>query len=325
MFAGQTHNLPFIDRYARAKKHWDTTKKPRAGAWRDSQRPLKDSRSWHYRLESDYPEQYIDVCLHQTVMARFYAPSPEGNESRLYMGHPSMTSRKFMRDVLGICHTAETTDGRKVSAPVYDVFFMLDKGDRFSAQFVYAPGNKLIVDRSRHTRHWRGVSSDEDKAARLAARRRWATYITLAQYRLHEFINNVTLAEDYGRPFDGRVIPYGVQHAVKNMDKDLHAGITPRQEDIDDFFVMCQRVFDTAASKRGYRQPGFQFQSWKIAAPHTYADLDRPLTEADVAKAVEAKVFDLLKLKTKKGAVEIPQFVDADTMPRSNVFAQEKD
>lgn len=326
MFVGQTHNLPFIDRYARAKKHWDTTNKPRSSMWHDHQRPLKDSRSYHYRIESLSPDKYIDVCLHRTVMARFYAPNEDGNESRLYMGHDSRTSRNFMRDVLGIYHTAETVHGRKVAAPVCSTPFMRDDGTLFSARFVYAPGDKLIPSLSQHTRHWRKISSDEDKAERALARRRWEPYITLAQYRLQEFVAHVTINYDYGKPFRSRPLAYGMLGAVRELDKCLKRDELPRQEHIDDFFAMCQYVFDTAASKRGYTQRGFSMgHRWGQTGADPYELLERPVTEAEFAKAVEAKVFDIIGVTHKKGAVEIPQFVSASDYPRSNVFAREMD
>ena len=101
MFSGQTRNLPFIRNYAEARAHWDKPFKTRSVKWSKFQRPLRNIAQKHYRLEAIDPDEYIDVFLYSTNMARFYAPDPMGVERRLYVGDPSITSKKFMADVLG--------------------------------------------------------------------------------------------------------------------------------------------------------------------------------------------------------------------------------
>lgn len=326
MFSGSTHLLPTISNYSNARKHWGLTKKPRSGKWADNQRPLKDARSVHYRMESYDADTYIDIVLYGTVMARFYAPDADGNERRLYMGHDSVTSRKFMSDVTYISqgNTEHTTDGALVAAPVYASPFMRDQGNDFSAEFWFTPNGRLLVDRSRHTRHWRRVSVADDKAARAHMRKLWSTYTTLAMFRMPEFIENVELRDDYGQPFSGAQVGWRMNMAIDKIDAALIAGTEPEAEHIDNFFELCQRTFNTLASKRGYVQPGFVMSSWHTKVNlSTYSDLEKPITPQELVKSIERHVAKRLKLHTRSGLVELPQFMPHADYPRSNVLAKE--
>lgn len=324
MFSGHTHLLPTIANYAQARKHWDETKKPRGAKWSDNQRPLKDGRSFHYRMESLDPEGYIDLVLYHTVMARFYAPNAEGQEHRLYLGHHSLTSRKFLMDVLAAGLAVGTTDGRRVAAPIYGNHCVTNQGNAFSLSAWFTADNKLIVDKSRHTRHWRKVSVADDKRARDELRKRWSTYTTLAMFRIPEFIESVDLHERSGRPFSGTQAGWRMYQAIDKIDAALMAGDEPAAEEVDHFFEFCQRIFNTLASRRGYLQPGFVMPSWHNTSNlSTYSDLTKPITPQELVKSIEGQLLKRLKLDTRNGLQEIPQFMPYADFPRSNVWAKE--
>lgn len=324
MFSGHTHLLPTISSYYKARKHWDETKKPRGAKWQTYQRPLKDGRSSHYRMESLDPDTHIDIMLYGTVMARFYVPDAGGNERRLYMGYGSLTSRKFMADVLSINHTERTTDGALVAAPVYGKPCVVNHGDEFSAEFWFTKDNHLLVDKSRHTRHWRKISVADDKAARAHMRRLWSTYTTLAMFRMPEFIENVDLHDNNGRPFASVNGGWRMYQAIDKINDALIAGNKPEDEYIDSFFEFCQRTFNTLASRRGYVQPGFVMSSWcNNSNLSTYSDLAKPITPQELAKSIEGQISKRLKLHTRSGLVELPQFMPHVDYPRSNVLATE--
>lgn len=324
MFSGATHLLPTIANYAQARKHWEETKQPRGAKWSDYQRPLKDARSHHYRMESNDPQGYFDLVLYRTVMARFYAPNAEGHEHRLYMGHGSLTSRKFLSDVLAAGLAVDTTDGRRVAAPIYGTHCVTNQGDAFSLSAWFTPDNKLIVEKSKHTRHWRKVSNADDKQARAELRKRWATYLTLVMFRMPEFIENVELNEYSAQPFRSAVNGWRHAQAIEHIDKALRMGNEPDQEQIDKFFEACQLAFNMLASKRGSEQRGFRMQSWHHQnALSTYNDLLKPPTPQDLIKTVERMLTNKLRANVRSGRQELPQFMPYADFPRSNVLARE--
>jgi hypothetical protein len=330
MFAGRTHNLPYIRNYEEARKWWDThPKPPRSRKWDDYQRPLYNTASKHYRLESMEPDRYIDVILYNTTMARYHAPDADGNQRRLYFGHYTITSRNFMWDVLKVnphCNTAHTTDGRKVVAPIYMHHFTHDGDTPFSADYLFTPDNKLIVERSAHTRHWRKVSTDDDKTKRARVRELFKPFLDIAMFRMQEYEANATLSINVGQPFGGTAYGYRHKEAVRNMTSALVANAEPSQDDINMFFDLGQEAFNTIASKRGYNQDGFVMDNWynrqnktTLGTPN---DLERPVTADDLRKSLTDMVMKLINANDQSGWLEIPQFVVENEYPRTNVFAR---
>lgn len=330
MFSGQTRNLPYIRNYAEAKKWWDEhPKPPRSKKWEDYQRPLYNTASKHYRLETMHPEEYIDVVLYHTVMARYYAPTPDGKQRRLYMGDGTITSRSFMCDVLGIIpwrNTEHKPDGSVVIAPVYCRSFTSNGGHGFSADFMFNADNKLLVDESRHTKHWRRVSNEDDKAKRKHIREMFHIYFDLAMLRLPEFEAHADIDRHAGVPF-GRADSWMDNQGVHNMYKAMLNNELPEQDDIDKFFEVARSVFNTIASKRAYNQDDFEMESWynkqKGIPTNTYADLKKPVTGDDLRKALATKVIKICGVDRQTGHLPIPQFPSADECPNSNLLVGE--
>lgn len=330
MFSGQTNNLPYIHNYADAKKWWDEhPKPPRSRKWDDHQRPLYNTAAKHYRLESMSPDEYIDVVLYHTVMARYYAPTPDRKQRRLYVGHGSITSRSFMSRVLGVSpwrNTESTPDGGKVIAPIYCNSFMSDGGHAFSADFMFDANNRLLVDESRHTKHWRSVSDENDRVRRGAVRDMFQPYLDIALFRMAEFEASVEIDWRAGKPFGANTSGKRNQ-SVFNMYQALLKGELPKQEDIDVFFVEAQAAFNGLASKRAYKQKGFVLETWytkqQNKTPGTYADLEKPITGAELRKALENKVIKVCGASVRTGRVLIPQFPSTDDYPCSNVLVGE--
>ena len=327
MFAGHTRALPYIRNYAEAIKWWhENPKPPRSRKWDDYQRPLRGTAFKHYRLESLFPEQFIDVVLYQTTMARYFAPDADGNERRLYIGNNTVTSRNFMWDVLGLntyCNAVIATDGRKVVAPIYQREFTLVDGAPFSADFMFTPDNKLIVDRSVHTRHWRKVSTTEDKSQRTRVRDLFKPYLDIAMFRMQAYEANVEMHTRIGRPFGEGGDNYNHRTAINSMHRALERNEEPAQEHINMFFDLGQHVFNSIASKRGYKQDDFVIGSWYNKAQlSTYNDLKNPVTADDLRKALSAKIMALVDAATPSGWEEIPQFVVESDYPRDNVYAR---
>ena len=323
MFSGHTRDLPYIRNYTEAKAHWDKTPEAkRSKKWETYQRPLRNTQQKHYRLEANNPDEYIDVKLYQTTMARYYKPDNHGVQRRLYMGHHTLTSRKFMYDVIGVSgaeHTVTLVNGERVHAPIYDARLAdLPGGIMCSAEFYFDRDNRLIPAMSRHTRHWQVVATADDKARLKEIRTAWAPYLDLMMYRLPEFEAEVQLNYRQGRPFSGSYIPYDDSALLVDMNKRMFREQTPSEDQINALVRLSQTVFNGLASKRGYDQKGFQLThpwSYNNTKPDGYSALEKPVTAHDLRKSVSNKLEQILSAKRRSGYAEIPQFVALGSMP----------
>lgn len=318
MFAGQTDVLPYIRNYAEAHAHFTKTPKPpRSRKWADYQRPLKDSRSTHYRIETDIrnPGEYYDLVLYQTTMARFHKPDAFGVERRDYRGHFSTTSRGFMRDVLGV-HTfmeRRDTNGNTVIAPVYDYTM---PGSTFSAEFYFDCNGNLITEMSKHTRHYKKVSNGDDKENRVHARKLFEPLLTLAAMRLPHYGEYADVNGHLGEPFGQSQVSWKHREHVKKICAALQVDGTPAPESIDIFFDLGQCVFNKLASTRAYKEG--LLRGWNT---FEYDELPEKLwiNEKDFTTSLWRAVYELLGLQARSGRVEYPQFPAPDVLVRSNV------
>lgn len=323
MFSGHTRDLPYIRNYTEAKAHWDTTPEAkRSKKWNPWQRPLRSISQTHYRLEALNPDEYIDVKLYTTTMARYYKPDANGVQRRLYTGHHTLTSRKFMHDVLGVSghdNLAKLVNGETVHAPIYESYLAdLPDGIACSAEFYFDRDDRLIPAMSRHTRHWQVVATDDDKARLKEIRTAWAPYLDLMMYRLPEFEAEVQLNYRQGRPFSGSYIPYDDAALLVDMNKRMFREQTPSEDQINALVRLSQTVFNGLASKRGYDQKGFQLThpwSYNNTKPDGYSALEKPVTAHDLRKSVSNKLEQILSAKRRSGHAEIPQFVAVGSMP----------
>lgn len=326
-FQGATHRLPCIRNYAEALKWWNEhPKPPRSRKWENHQRPLYNTAAQHYRLESNNPEQYIDLVLYRTTMARYYVPDADGNQRRLYMGDGSLTSRGFMWHVLHINswgNTEETTDGRRVVAPVYCSPFTVEMGAEFSADYLFTPDNKLIVDRSAHTPHYRKISTGDDKERRAHIRELFSPFLDIAMFRMADYEAEVNITRGVGSPFGSDSLDYKHRRAVEHMFKALSADAEPAHEHIVNFFGIGQAVFNTLASKRAYNQDGFLMRTWSGSTEQTdgYDKLTNKVSAQELRRGMSDRIVALLDKGKRSGRVVLPQFVAKDDYPHSNIYA----
>ena len=322
MFSGHTRNLPTICTYAQARAQWDKPFKTRSAKWNQFQRPLRNIAQHHYRLESTNPDKFIDVLLYSTIMARFYAPDANGHERRLYMGDSSITSKKFMWDVLshsGADNWFFNTNGERILAPVYNRSCVIDTdGAQFSADFCFVAPGHIDTEKSRHTKHWKVVSTPEDLARRAKVREVWAPYLDLMMYRLPEFEAEVDMDYKRGRPFSSSYIAWGDSVGLQEMGELLLAGEAPEEAHIQALVRLSHVMFSGLASKRGYAQDNFTLKpSWygSSNANDGYAKLDKPITAHELRKSVHSKLEQIVNAKVRSGCYELPQFVTEEALP----------
>ena len=313
MSFGMSNNLVRLTNYKQAHAYFEgRAKPPRSKNYEINERPLASVSAKHYKIIKG--ENYYDIKLYSTIMARYYAPDADGGLRQLYMGHNSMTSRSFMWQVLGVGGVNDTgSDKGQIILPIYSRSSIEDKdGTPFSLD-AYFKDDKLITSKSQHTPHYRFLSNNADKAERAQKKANLANYVMLATMRLPDYTDHVTLDHSMGRPFGEYTFVRHADDAVKGIVNG-----TPTEENINTFFQIGQTVFDMLASKRGYEQQGFNLNTWR-GAKSTIADLQQPITENDFSKAMLKRCLTIAGANKQSHRVEIPQFPLIGEYPRSNV------
>lgn len=320
MYAGKTHILPFLPNYKRAHEHFERTKlPPRSKKWTEYQRPLKDTRSHHYRIErhTAWDDSFYDLVLYQTTLARIHKPDAEGNERRQYINHHSQTSQGFLWNVANIewLNERTTTDERKVIAPVATRPL---PGEEFSADLWFAPSGKLMVERSRHTRIFRKVSSDADKAARKKVKAALDGMLTLIAMRIPEFAADVKF--DFyvaGGFLAAEEAPMWHRHSgelVRALEKDL----PPPQAALDTLMEQAQLCFDKIASNRALAAGLITYRN---ATKANYSGIE-PIDEKTLINSLWSKLKNSTNLSSTSGYIEYPQFPQESDLVRSNITTQ---
>lgn len=303
MFSTNIHRLPSINDFESAHEWFTKTPKPvtRKGQWNDNQRPLKDKRSHHYRLEQGRGGEYYDVMLYNTAMARFYAPTPEGRRV-MYTSHSSNTSKQFMSYVTHhstLLHM-DTTDNQTVAVPVPYKDSIYEDGQGFSASLWFNPSGKLVVEQSAHTPMYTHKVGKNDKETREHIKALCEPYITLACLRLHGAQRDGYVNEDLLRPFKGGVdVLFSEREAIRRMTEGRELG----QEFINAFMTLANKVYDYEATKLYYK---------------THYNPEQPVTEKVLADGLwRVIVRETHQLRRKSEAVPLPQFMNIMQFPRT--------
>ena len=319
MFSSSIHTLPSIETWEAAHSTFNNTPRPKGprsnSVWDDNQRPLKDNRSWHYRIERINGGEHYDVILHHTVMARYYKPTPEGRRV-LYTGHPSNMSKQFMRHVLNVHHknTWTTTDGRLVAVPIANRDNITDKGSTFSADLWLVKhevlyGKYIDVAKSSHTTHYIKRMSPDDKAAHKRARANMENLITLACMRIPEFFGRVYLDYDLLEPFRGVDVGYAESAALDALASGQFDVLKPESQDrhITEFMLLAENVYDYEATKVAAKKPT---ESLAAVAEH--------VTEKVLADALwRIAKRECSTLKRRSDFIQLAPFMDAKEFPNT--------
>lgn len=286
-----------------------------------SLKPKRPSGNEHYRIEQHNDGEYYDLILYQTVMARYYKPTPEGHERRLYNGNDTQTSKQFMWQVCckwnGFKEVAIGRDDA-VTVPLYSYNALADRGDSFTADLMYVD-NQLDLTRSQHTPHHRRVLTDADKANRAKIKQLMRPFLDLMYLRMPAFAESAEFSYTSGRPFGGNNMRFSVRNGAERMVDSLMAEQVPSEESVDAFFELCQECFNTIASKRGYEQ-GLQINPhWTSRRNSDVSELQKPVTEKELEKSVMYWMFRLVGANTQHGTVPMPQFISHKDYPRGGL------
>jgi hypothetical protein len=311
MFSSSIHTLPSIETWEAAHSTFNNTPRPKGprsnSVWDDNQRPLKDNRSWHYRIERINGGEHYDVVLHHTVMARYYKPTADGRRV-LYTGHPSNMSKQFMRHVLNVHHknTWTTTDGRLVAVPIANRDSIPDKGSTFSADLWLVDRHLIDVAKSSHTTHYIKRMSPDDKAAHKRARANMENLITLACMRIPEFHGRMLIDYDLLEPFRGVNTTLNARHALDAITSGQFAALKPESQEmrISSFMQLAEEVFD--------------YEATKAAAKHPNDSILEHVTEKVLADALwRIAKRECSTLKRRSDAIQLAPFMDAKDFPNT--------
>lgn len=314
MFGNTTRHMPYVRNYEEAEKQFNVRGAVRSKTWAEHERPIYKTYH-HYRVVKH--AEYYDVMLYRTVMARYFTPETiDGklHERRLYMGDQSITSRDFMYHVLGVSQGKRETlaDDKVVVAPVYHRASLHHDGADFSADYHYVDG-VLDTTNSMHTRHYRKVSSKDDRAQRAEVVKVFEPYIMLAQMRMPEFHVSAELTNNAGAPFSG-----GSERRYQDSIIDMAEGSTD-QIAINHFFELCQNAYDVLASKRAWKQDGFSLGNYHNRNVDHVDKLEKPITPPEFRTAIIGRINRLTGGDQRSEKVEIPQFVVESDYPRTNI------
>jgi hypothetical protein len=317
MFSSSIHTLPSIETWEAAHNWFDATPRPRSTQkWADNQRPLKDTRSWHYRIERYNGGEYYDVILHRTVMARYYKPAAGGRRV-LYTGHPSNMSKQFMRRVLNVRHdnTWTTTDGRLVAVPIANRDSVTDKGSTFSTDLWLvrdktSHGKRIDVAKSSHTTHYVKRMSPDDRATHKRARANMESLITLACMRIPEFHKRVYLDPGLLRPFSGVAASHQAWQALEAIVSGQFATLKPEQQErhIEAFMKLAEDTYD--------------YEAVMVVAKDYIMDALDAVAEHVTEKVLADALWRIAKrecstLKRRSDAIQLAPFMDAKDFPNT--------
>jgi hypothetical protein len=311
MFSSSIHTLPNVTTWESAHSTFNNTPRPKGprsnSVWDDNQRPLKDNRSYHYRIERLNGGEHYDVILHHTVMARYYKPTPTGRRV-LYTGHPSDMSKQFMRHVLNVHHknTRITTDGRTVALPIANRDSITDKGSTFSADLWLVDRRLIDVAKSSHTTHYIKRMSPDDRAAHKQARANMENLITLACMRIPEFFGRVHIDYDLLEPFKGINVGFDTCLALEAITSGQFAALKPESQErrINAFMLLAEDVFD--------------YEATKAVAKHPSDSILEHVTEKTLADALwRIAKRECSTLKRRSDAIQLAPFMDVKDFPNT--------
>jgi len=306
--------MPYVRTYEEAEKQFNKRGAVRSKKWAENERPIYKTYH-HYRVVKH--AEYYDLILYRTVMARYFKPETiDGklHERCLYMGDQSITSRDFMHHVLGVSQGMREilADDKIVIAPIYHRASLHHDGEPFSADYLYVDGT-LDTTKSMHTRHFRKVSSKDDRANRAEMVKRFEPYIMMAQMRMPESHANAEVTRNTGTPFSG-----GSERRYQDSICEMAEGSTD-QIAINHFFELCQNAYDVLASKRAYKQGNFSLGNYQNRNVDPIDKLEKQITPSEFRTAIVGRINRLTGGDQRSEVVEIPQFVVESEYPRTNI------
>lgn len=220
MFGIHTGNMEWIRNYESADKYFNETTKPRTRRWLDHQRPLRDTRSTHLRIEKGHYNgvDCYDLVLYQTPLVRYFKPNEKGERAVWLQNHYTNSSQKFI-------HAAgwwnrkmlRRDDGKEFQLQLSGQSLMaLDLwGDSFTCKLVFNANNEVMMDKSVHIPFTRRVSSSTQRAKRKKFLASLTPIFDMLEMQYQSFISDIVIDDGNGRPFAEK------NYAFRFSDREL--------------------------------------------------------------------------------------------------------
>ena len=334
MFAINTRNLTTLRTYAEAHEYFTNKRKPRTVRWADNQRPLRDTRSTHMRIESGFANghHYYDLCLYRTSMIRFYKPNEAGDQAVHLLWHWSNSSAAFMY--------AQGWHGRKrmraingdeVCLPISGETRLAEDlfGDEFTVRLVLDQQGRIDPERSVHVPIFSRRSSTTLRAKRKAFKEQVSTILDLVEMRHSSFVDSAVLDIHTGKPFRGDNAPATVMKSEEirqlregKLTPDVLTGLAHQAMEygVAAFHsIMNRRAYEIQPMTYYGRQPTSRTDLPPIKNDERLLSQDPQIIEAimptaeDVRKSVLNRLMDLADLNGGDTPIAYPQL--APTMP----------
>lgn len=204
-FGIKTSNIKSIVNYEHADLYFKNTLKPRTARWRENQRPLRDTRSTHLRIEVGVENdlRYYDLCLYNTSLIRYYQPNDKG-EHAVYLSYYDTNSSFAFMGTHGwwAGKNLATTDGRKIDMP-----FVHDKhtarqlfNDEFTMRLIFDSQGRLDTNKSVHVPMFKQSSSATLRAKRKAFKDRLSMVLDLVDMQYNRILSEADVDIYAGQP-----------------------------------------------------------------------------------------------------------------------------
>ena len=334
MYGISTRNLEVIRSYDEAHEYFTNRRKPRTVRWADNQRPLRDTRSTHMRIESGIKEgvHYYDLCLYRTSMIRFFKPNEAGDQAVHLLWHWSNSSAAFMyaQNWYGR-KRMKTTQNKDVSLVISGESAIAQSlfGDEFTVRLVLDKDGRIDTERSVHIPIFSRRSSATLRAKRREFKERMSTILDLVEMRHSSFVDTAVLDISTGKPFSADNAPaYRMtgDELRKLRDGDLCpnvlTGLTHQAMEYGEsafHSIMNRRAYAIQPTSYWGRRPSVNPDMPTIINDERLLKQDPQVIEMlmptpeDVRKSVLNRLLDLAGLSGGDSPKPYPQF--ASTMP----------
>lgn len=333
------NNVKRICGYNQAARYFEETKKPRSAKWSDDERPLYNTRSYHYRIVKGEENgvSFYDLVLYSTSMIRYYEPTPSNDHRVLVRGHYSAASGNFLwHHGFARGKTLECVDGYgNVRAGKLLLNHATHNAEKYGVPYNWSAdlmfvGNpidayRIDLTRSRHIPGYKAAASDDDKARRKALRNTVDHWIELLGYRLDEYLNTEITTNKWQKQRSGEaftsaleLLTYKECDVIREAVKGVIDGIVDAMDSEEFVNAMTQLGHAVATHLQGFKknksEGGWVYDSNLRKYVKEETKPLEPVTRADFRKSMESHLISLLNLRTGSDRVDIGQF--PESIPR---------
>jgi hypothetical protein len=189
----------------------------------------------------------------------------------------------------------------------------------FSVDAVFID-NMLAVEASAHTRIYKKVSHDGDKAERKRIKAAFEPLFTLCAMQMQTWEQSVQADFDIAGAFYSGRINWQQKKAVQQMVHALKCGEEFAPEDVPLFMEMAQQAYRKRVSDRALEEKRITWGSSTCPA----TDLQQRVTEKELCTSLWGYVKKFGHLSAQSGTVEYPQFPEPEQITFSNVTTYAK-